>query len=112
MQKESFDYEQIGLENHLNYIYKANGELSLDEAFGLAALLNTSLVDTFFRMMNGNTQVNVIDIHNLPFPPIEKIREVGKLVRQKKLCIGSTLDKEVLGVLGIDHKIFKTLNRE
>ncbi len=43
LQKSTFDFEKVGIENHLNYIYRVNGVLSLDEAFGLASMLNTSL---------------------------------------------------------------------
>ena len=33
----------LGLENHLNYVYRASGEVSRDEAFGLEAMFNPVL---------------------------------------------------------------------
>ena len=39
------DFEFIGLENHLNYIHKKGASIYLDEAYGIAALLNTTIID-------------------------------------------------------------------
>jgi adenine-specific DNA-methyltransferase len=71
----------IGLENHLNYIYRPGGRLSEDEARGLAVLLNSSLMDTYFRIFSGHTQVNATEIRRLPLPPLEAIMELGRLAR-------------------------------
>ena len=56
------EFERIGIENHLNYIYKRNGSLSVEEAYGISGVLNSSIMDIFFRMLNGSTQVNAVDI--------------------------------------------------
>lgn len=109
LQKAGFDFEKVGIENHLNYIYRVNGMLSLDEAFGVAAILNTSLADKFFRMMNGNTQVNVVDIENLPLPSLDVLREIGQVVRERRLEVGAELDAAVMNLLGVDKKIIKQL---
>jgi adenine-specific DNA-methyltransferase len=74
----------VGIENHVNYIHKPNGNLSVEEAFGIAAILNTTVIDNYFRSLNGNTQVNATDIRSLPFPRIEEIRNIGKLVRKSE----------------------------
>src|SRR5438309_8316462 len=42
----------LGLENHLNYVYRPGGELSKEEALGLAALFNSVLVDRYFRAIS------------------------------------------------------------
>ncbi|MBU2615182.1 MAG: Eco57I restriction-modification methylase domain-containing protein [Elusimicrobia bacterium] len=103
--KSNFDNPKIGIENHLNYIYKYKGTLSIDEAYGIAALLNTSIVDIFFRMLNGNTQVNAVDINNIPLPYIEGITKIGKKVQKMKPAIGIELDKIVVNILDIDDSI-------
>ncbi len=70
----------IGLENHLNYIYRPHGSLSTEEAYGLAALLNSSLLDTYFRVSNGNTQVSATELRSLPLPSSKAIMEIGRQV--------------------------------
>lgn len=82
---EKHPYEWIGLENHLNYIYKSNGELLTDELYGLLAFLNCELVDKYFRIINGNTQVNASDIRPLPFPDYEIIVKLGRKIVAKEL---------------------------
>ncbi|MED4016285.1 BsuBI/PstI family type II restriction endonuclease [Sutcliffiella cohnii] len=73
-----YDFKMIGLENHLNYIYTEEGSLTIEETYGIAAFLNSNLVDKYFRIVNGNTQVNASDIRPLPFPEHDFITELGK----------------------------------
>jgi len=68
----------VGLENHLNFIHRPAGELEVDEAEGIAALLNARLVDRYFRLSSGNTQVNASEIRALPLPPLSTIKKLGK----------------------------------
>ena len=109
--KSKFPYETVGIENHVNYIHKSRGNLSVHETYGIAAILNTTIVDNFFRSLNGNTQVNATDIRSLPFPTIEGIRKIGKLVYESKTYKnGSDLDTIVAAVIGIDAEIVENLN--
>ena len=82
--QSEFPRKAVGIENHVNYIHKPNGNLSVDEAFGIAAILNTTVIDNYFRSLNGNTQVNATEIRSLPFPTIEDIRNIGKMVRKSE----------------------------
>ena len=75
---EDLAFERIGLENHLNYVHKPKGELSADEVFGLSALLNSRIVDAWFRSTNGNTQVSATELRAMPLPPVEVIRAIGR----------------------------------
>jgi adenine-specific DNA-methyltransferase len=74
-------FEKIGIENHLNYVYRPNGELSEDEIWGISALFNSSLFDTYFRTFNGNTQVGASELKQIKMPPLEKIILVGEKVK-------------------------------
>ena len=65
--KEDLNSEYVGLENHLNYLYK-DGELSKEEMQDLGSFLISENVDQYFRILNGNTQVNAADIIHLPVP--------------------------------------------
>lgn len=75
--------ELIGIENHLNYIYRPGGSLTEDESSGLAALLNSALLDGYFRCINGNTQVSATELRALPLPPLEAITQLGRRVRSE-----------------------------
>lgn len=107
--KSKMKFERIGIENHLNYIYKYSGSLSVEEAYGIAGVLNTSIIDIFFRMLNGSTQVNAVDIENLPFPSLENIQSIGKTIIKAKPAVGQELDKLVIGILRIDPQILQDL---
>ena len=51
-------HDFIGIENHVNYMYKNKGELTQEEMYGLSIILNSNHADMYFRIVNGNTQVN------------------------------------------------------
>ncbi len=79
---EQFNFDQIGFENHLNVIFKKKGALSISETIGLSAVLNSAIVDRYFRIVNGNTQVNAAELRALPLPPLEVIKAIGEKVQQ------------------------------
>jgi len=68
----------VALENHLNYIARPDEALSPAEAAGIAAVLNLSVLDRYFRTFNGNTQVAAAEISSLPLPDIQRLREIGE----------------------------------
>jgi len=78
----------IGLENHLNYVYRPGGTLTEDEAWGLAALYNSALLDGYFRCINGNTQVSATELRAMPLPPLEAIVALGRRVKQEIQPLG------------------------
>jgi adenine-specific DNA-methyltransferase len=79
---EKFGFEQFGFENHLNMIFKRKSQLSISETVGLAAILNSAIVDRYFRIVNGNTQVNAAELRILPLPPLEAIKVIGERVQE------------------------------
>lgn len=74
--------ERIGIENHINYVYRPNGELSELEIWGISALFSSSLFDTYFRTFNGNTQVGASELKLIKMPPFEKILLIGEKIKQ------------------------------
>lgn len=70
----------VGFENHLNYYHVNGGGLPLILAKGLAAFLNSTLVDAFFRQFNGHTQVNATDLRSLRYPPREQLEQLGSRI--------------------------------
>jgi len=68
----------VGIENHMNYIWGRSGDLSPDLARGLALLLNSRLLDRYFRCLNGNTEVSATEVRSLPLPGRDTIEELGR----------------------------------
>lgn len=73
-------YEFVGIENKLNYIYRPKGHLRRDEVMGITALLDSEMFDAWFRTFNGNINVSATELRMMPLPPIETIREIGKKI--------------------------------
>ena len=73
--------ELVGFENHWNVIHIRKGGLPLDVAKGLAAFLNTTALDNYFRIFSGHTQVNATDLRNMKYPSLERLRELGRRYR-------------------------------
>jgi len=74
-------FKRIGIENHLNYVYRPNGELSDEEIWGISALFSSKLFDTYFRTFNGNTQVGAFELKQIKMPPLEKIILIGEIIK-------------------------------
>ena len=67
----------VGFENHLNYFHLNGGGLSMNLAKGLAAFLNSTVVDTYFRQFSGHTQVNATDLRALRYPSSAELERLG-----------------------------------
>ena len=76
-----FATPEVGFENHLNYIHRPGGTLAEDEAWGLAALYNSHLLDTWFRAVNGNTQVSATELRAMRLPAHQTIITLGQCVK-------------------------------
>ena len=69
--------EWMALENHLNYI--AGAPIDQPEfSLGLCVLLNSRLLDDYFRIISGNTQVNATDLRATPLPEREMLLAIGE----------------------------------
>ena len=98
--------DMIGLENHLNYIHRPGGQLEEVETLGLASLYNSSLMDRYFRCVNGNTQVSATELRAMPLPPLVEIKALGRCVQSKPDNIGmiDELVKELAAGNSITNK--------
>ncbi|MBD2728646.1 Eco57I restriction-modification methylase domain-containing protein [Nostoc sp. FACHB-892] len=76
-----FNYAYVGFENHLNYFHKNGHGLSPTLARGLAVYLNSTLVDAFFRLFNGHTQINATDLRKLKYPNLEQLLLLGTAIK-------------------------------
>jgi adenine-specific DNA-methyltransferase len=71
---------QVAFENHLNYFHAGGSGLPEMLAKGLAAYLNSSLVDAYFRQFSGHTQVNASDLRSLPYPTRTALITLGRQI--------------------------------
>ena len=75
------DAPLVGFENHLNYFHSRGRGLSPDLARGLAVFLNSSLLDRYFRLFSGHTQVNATDLRKVRYPSREQMLRLGREMR-------------------------------
>lgn len=89
----------IGFENHLNVFHAEGRSLPPVFAWGLALYLNSTVVDRFFRLFNGHTQVNATDLRALPYPCREALIALGKRTPTGELPAQEIIDHLVQEVL-------------
>jgi len=75
----------VGFENHLNYFHVAGHGLPMALAKGLAAFLNSTVVDLYFRQFNGHTQVNATDLRSLNYPTRAELERLGVRIPAREL---------------------------
>ena len=99
IREDDASHPRWGFENHLNYFHRDGGPLPEDLARGLAAYLNSTLVDAYFRQFNGHTQVNATDLRILPYPRRHELEVIGRKIGDKVLGQGELdlLIEECLG---------------
>lgn len=73
-----YDGDRVGFENHLNYFHCHGKGLSSKFAYGLCAFLNSQIIDEYFRVFSGHTQVNATDLRNLHYPTKEQIEALAE----------------------------------
>ncbi|OGS36559.1 MAG: hypothetical protein A2293_10660 [Elusimicrobia bacterium RIFOXYB2_FULL_49_7] len=81
--KNDIPCKWLGLENHINYVHRPDGEITKEEALGVSAILNSRFLDTYFRTSNGNTQVSATEIRDMPLPDISIIQKIGSKIEKE-----------------------------
>lgn len=90
--------EVVGFENHLNYFHAHGSPMPRTLALGLAAFLNSTQLDLYFRQFNGHTQVNATDLRTLRYPARAALEALGRLAISER-CDQASLDAAVADVL-------------
>lgn len=85
----------VGFENHLNYFHAGGKGMGFDLAKGLAAFLNSTVVDVYFRQFSGHTQVNATDLRSLSYPAVVVLERLGRKVADPGMA-QEELDKLVV----------------
>ena len=102
----------VALENHLNYVYHADRELTVDEIYGLTALFNSALLDLYFRTISGNTQVNATDLRTMKFPGLKAVARIGKQVKALPALSPVAIERIVLRGISITGPVANYLLKE
>jgi adenine-specific DNA-methyltransferase len=100
------DSNFIGFGNKTNYLGVSGGKLSEVEAYGIAAIFNSTFMDKYFRCISGNTQVNATEIRVMKFPNREEVIKVGTEVENINVTELSKLDVIVNSILGVDDATY------
>lgn len=85
------EYTEISTQNKINFICGLR-ELSECVVYGLYVLFNSTLYDTYYRILNGSTQVNSTEINSMPVPPMDTIEKMGKELISVKDMSETTCD--------------------
>jgi tRNA1(Val) A37 N6-methylase TrmN6 len=85
----------IGIENHLNIFHAKRQPIPEILAHGLAAYLNATAVDTYFRRFNGHTQVNATDLRAMRYPSREALIALGQWARGRTSISQDEIDQQV-----------------
>jgi adenine-specific DNA-methyltransferase len=70
----------VAFENHLNVFHAKGAGLDEETARGLTLWLNSTLVDRFFRIFSGHTQVNATDLRSMRFPTRDTLQRLGRYI--------------------------------
>jgi len=93
------DARFVGFENYLNYFHKQGSGLPADLAKGLTLYLNSTIVDQYFRLFSGHTQVNATDLRKMPYPTHEQLVRFGAHLKERmpdQETIDAIIEKECL----------------
>ena len=77
------DYKQISTQNKINFIDGLKG-LSECVVYGLYVVFNSTMYDSYYRILNGSTQVNSTEVNSMPVPPMSTIESMGKELIAKR----------------------------
>lgn len=91
LSEEFPEFTKISTHNKINFIC-GEKPLSKDIVFGLYVLFNSTIYDTYYRVLNGSTQVNATEINTPPMPDINTIIAIGKELAKKRELTVSTCD--------------------
>ena len=92
LHSEHPEYQYISTQNKVNFIKCREPE----EAYGLYVLLNSTLYDTYYRILNGSTQVNSTEINLMPVPTLETVKGMGRQLMAGK-DMSETSCNKILG---------------
>lgn len=75
---EEIGKEWIGFDNCWNVFHVKKKGFDEVTARGLACFLNSTLLDDYFRVFSGHTQINATDLKNMKYPTMATLQRLGE----------------------------------
>jgi len=73
------EHNMISTQNKINFIDTIdNSEMSEELVYGLYAVINSTIYDKYYRILNGSTQVNATEMNAIPFPARNDLEYMGR----------------------------------
>lgn len=99
-------YRYISTHNKINFIdtKDKNSEISARMAFGLFALLNSTIYDRYISIVSKSKQINSKEMRSLPLPPKNIIENIGMRLMSLRQTTVKSCDQIVNPTLHIIEK--------
>ncbi|MGV0024022.1 BsuBI/PstI family type II restriction endonuclease [Phormidesmis priestleyi] len=98
----------LGIENHLNYFHAKGEGMNPNLARGLAAFLNSTLFDNYFRQFSGHTQINATDLRRIKYPYKNDLISLGSQINDS-ISNREKLDQLVHTTLSIMSEVINAI---
>lgn len=98
--------EYIGFENKLNVFHQNKTGMDRALSVGLFVYLNCTLLDKYYRLFGGHTQVNATDLRSIHYPDAVTLGRIGKQVDRTNLTqneIDLLIENEIVNMTGDDR---------
>lgn len=106
--------ELIGFENKVNVFHCGKSGFNETTAIGLNAYLNSSLLDNYYRIFGGHTQVNATDLRAIPYPNLDTLQRLGQKIKDNDIPeeqIDYLLNKEINSMTGDSSNPLEAQNK-
>jgi adenine-specific DNA-methyltransferase len=93
----------VGFDNKINVYHSSKQGIDTNLARGLFIYLNSTLLDKYYRLFGGHTQINATDLRTIHYPNYESLVRIGKEATNLKLDqnqIDKILEKEIIRMSG------------
>jgi adenine-specific DNA-methyltransferase len=93
----------IGFDNKLNVFHAHKKGFEKELALGLYVFLNSTLLDKYYRIFGGHTQVNATDLRTIHYPNKRSLERMGENVQEAHLPqerIDHIVDEEIIRMSG------------
>lgn len=93
----------IGFDNKLNIFHANKKGFERDRMLGLYVYINSTLLDRYYRLFGGHTQVNATDLKSIGYPDIDSLKRMGQEATEMNLTqekIDEIIDREITRMSG------------